>query len=121
MKFITLVFATFVLGALIFTTPRVKNTENPYKGLCVVEFNANFNSQNSVPWIEELVECDGRRVDIAVAPEQQKEHQIVVVPTIVIFNEGEEIKRYQANIMMELEVAQKDVQDYINEIIMSDF
>ena len=24
-------------------------------GICVVEFNADFNKQNSVPWIEESI------------------------------------------------------------------
>ena len=38
-------------------------------GICVVEFNATFNSQNSVPWIENLNDCETARVDIATAPE----------------------------------------------------
>lgn len=121
MKFITLVVAIFVLGALIFATPKVENTENLYKGVCVVEYNAGFNSQNSVSWIEKLSDCSGRRVDITVFPEQQKKHKIVVVPTLVIFNDGVEVQRYQANIMLELEVSQEIVQEYINDITMSDF
>jgi hypothetical protein len=56
-----------------------------------------------------------------VFPEQQKEHKIVVVPTLVIFNDGVEVQRYQANIMLELEVSQEIVQEYINDITMSDF
>ena len=33
-------------------------------GICVVEFNADFNKQNSVPWIENLSECKHVRVNI---------------------------------------------------------
>ena len=51
----------------------------------------------------------------------QKEHRIVVVPTIIIFNNGEEVKRFQANIMMQLEATQDEVQEAIDEIIMSSF
>jgi len=93
----------------------------PDSGVCVVEFNASFNSANSVGWIDELSDCKGKRVDIAAEPELQKEHKIVVVPTVIIFNEGEEVKRFQGNIMMQLEATQDEVQEAVDEIIMSDF
>ena len=86
-----------------------------------MEFNASFNAQNSVEWIESLSDCVTNRVDIASAPSLQKEHKIVVVPTIVVFNEGEEVKRFQANIMMTMEASKDDVQEAIDEILMSDF
>ena len=93
----------------------------PDSGVCVVEFNASFNSANSVDWIDNLSDCKGRRVDIAAEPDLQKEHKIVVVPTVIVFNDGEEVKRFQANIMMQLEATQDDVQEAVDEIIMSDF
>ena len=93
----------------------------PDSGVCVVEFNASFNSANSVDWIDDLSDCEGRRIDIASEPDLQKKHEIVVVPTVIIFNEGEEVERFQANIMMQLEATQDDVQEAIDEIIMSDF
>ena len=45
----------------------------------------------------------------------------MVVPTVIIFNEGEEVKRFQGNIMMQLEATQDEVQEAVDEIIMSDF
>ena len=51
----------------------------------------------------------------------QAEHKIVVVPTVIIFNEGEEVKRFQANIMMQLEASESDVQEAVDEVIMSSF
>ena len=51
----------------------------------------------------------------------QKEHKIVVVPTIIIFNEGEEVKRFQGNIMMQIEATENDVQEAVDEVIMSSF
>jgi len=44
-----------------------------------------------------------------------------VVPTIVVFNDGEEEERFQANIMMAIEATQSDVQDVVDEILMSSF
>ncbi len=93
----------------------------PDSGVCVVEFNASFNAANSVDWIDELSDCKGRRVDIAAAPELQKEHKIVVVPTVIVLNDGEEVERFQANIMMQLEATQDEVQEAVDEIIMSAF
>jgi len=93
----------------------------PDSGVCVVEFNASFNAVNSVDWLDELSDCKGRRVDIAAEPELQKKHKIVVVPTVIVFNDGEEVERFQANIMMQLEATKKEVQAVIDEIIYSDF
>jgi len=93
----------------------------PESGVCVVEFNASFNSANSVGWIDDLSDCKGRRVDIGAEPAMQAEHKIVVVPTVIVFNDGEEVERFQANIMMQLEATQKDVQEAVDEVIMSAF
>tara|TARA_R100001594_G_scaffold37142_2_gene67143 strand:- start:10066 stop:10371 length:306 start_codon:yes stop_codon:yes gene_type:complete len=93
----------------------------PDSGVCVVEFNASFNSANSVDWIDELSDCKGKRVDIVASPELQKEHKIVVVPTVIVFNDGEEVERFQANIMMQLEATKDEVQEAVDEIIMSAF
>ena len=59
--------------------------------ICVVEFNAGFNKANSVDWLDKLGDCGVMRVDIQKSPDLQKEHNIVVVPTIIVFN-GEEKK-----------------------------
>ena len=93
----------------------------PDSGVCVVEFNASFNAGNSVDWLDELSDCKGKRVDIAANPELQKEYKIVVVPTIIVFNDGDEVERFQANIMMQLEATQDEVQEAVDEIIMSAF
>jgi predicted nucleotidyltransferase len=93
----------------------------PDSGVCVVEFNASFNAANSVDWIDDLSDCKGRRVDIVSSPDLQKEHKIVVVPTVIVFNDGEEVERFQANIMMQLEATKDDVQEAVDEIIMSAF
>ena len=89
--------------------------------ICVVQFNAGWNSANSVDWCEGLSDCSYETVDIGADPSLATKYKIVVVPTIVIFKDGEEQERFQANIMMEMEHTQKDVQGKIDEIIMSDF
>ena len=116
----TILFALFSVSVFV-TVASTEEKELCGSGICVVEFNASFNSQNSVPWIEKLSDCETARVDIATAPDLQKQYKIVVVPTIVVFNEGEEQERFQANIMMTMEASKDDVQEAIDEILMSDF
>jgi len=87
----------------------------------VTHFNADWNSSNKVEYVEKLKDCDIVYVDIVTAPKLQKKHEIVVVPTIIIFKDGEESKRYQADISFSIKATRKEIQDYIDELLMSDF
>ena len=93
----------------------------PDSGVCVVEFNASFNKANEVTWLPKLSDCETQRVDITADSRWSKEYKIVVVPTIVIFNNNEEVKRFQANIMMTMEATKSEVQNSIDEIVMEAF
>ena len=120
MKLASTLIASFAfLWAATYVTV-VEDKEVCGSGICVVEFNASFNEQNSVPWIENLADCETARVDIATAPDLQKKHKIVVVPTIVVFNEGEEQERFQANIMMTMDATIDEVQEAVD-IMLNDF
>ena len=90
-------------------------------GMVVVEFNASFNKPNEVVWLNKLTDCETERVDIAADSRWSSQYKIVVVPTLVIFNNGEEVKRFQANIMMSMEATRKEVQDAVDEIVMEAF
>ena len=87
--------------------------------ICVVQFNASWNDDNSVDYLDELADCSVMSVSIDEGT-WQKEYGIVVVPTIIVFN-GKEVERFQANIMMQMEATKKEVQGIIDEIIYSDF
>ena len=91
------------------------------EGLVVVEFNASFNKANEVQWLSKLTDCEIERVDIAADSRWASEYKIVVVPTLVVFNNNEEAKRFQANIMMTMEATRKEVQESVDEIIMEAF
>ena len=90
-------------------------------GVCVVQFNAGFNEANKVTWVKELNECETKFIDIQKDTKAAGKYTIVVVPTIVIYNGGEEAARFQANIMMQLEATQEEVQEAVDEILMSSF
>ena len=87
----------------------------------VLHFNADWNKTNAVEWIEDLDDCDIEFVDIAKKPKLQKEYSIVVVPTIVILQYDEEKKRYQADLSFKMAATKDEVQEMIDELILSGF
>tara|TARA_A100001201_G_scaffold25457_2_gene28586 strand:+ start:52 stop:420 length:369 start_codon:yes stop_codon:yes gene_type:complete len=87
--------------------------------ICVVQFNASWNASNSVDYLDKLTDCEVMNVNIDEGT-YQSDYEIVVVPTIIIFN-GKEVERFQANIMMQMEATRKEVQSVVDEIIYSDF
>ena len=87
--------------------------------ICVVQFNASWNESNSVDYLDKLTDCNVMNVNIDEGT-YQSDYKIVVVPTIIVFN-GEEVERFQANIMMQMDATRKDVQSVVDEIIYSDF
>ena len=89
--------------------------------IVATHFNAEWNNPNKVKFVGDLTDCDIVYVDIAVSPKLQAKHKIVVVPTIVIFKDGEEMKRYQADISFSMKATRKEIQGYIDELLMSDF
>ena len=89
--------------------------------ITVTHFNAEWNSANKVEWFENLEDCGLAKVCIVAEPKLQDKHKIIIVPTLVVFKDGEEIKRYQADLSFKLLATRKEIQNFINEQIMSDF
>ena len=90
--------------------------------ITVTQFNAEWNKSNSVDWLMDLEDCDTKGyVDIAKNPELQKKHKIAVVPTIIIFKDGEEVARFQADLSFKMVATREEVQEEIDEQLMSDF
>ena len=106
---------------ILFTLPFLAFTQSPCDAdVCVVQFNAGWNSANDVEWVDNLKDCEIQYIDIATNTEAQSEYEIVVVPTIVVFN-GKEIKRFQADISFAMKATEGDVQEVVDEIIMDQF
>jgi hypothetical protein len=87
----------------------------------VIQFNANWNAANGVNWLSDLSDCSTGQIDIATDKAAQAKYKIVVVPTIIVFDHGEEVKRYQANIMMQMEAKLDEVQTVVDETVMESF
>ena len=112
-------FIYILVMILVFLFGIVKSQNICKTDVCVVEFNASWNKANSVDWLSKLNDCGVKRINIDEG-DWQKKYNIVVVPTIIIFN-GEEVKRYQADLSFTMSAARKQIQEEVDELIMSDF
>ena len=68
----------------------------------VIEVNASWNWANKVP-LEKIDKCYTGYIDLAnknIGAVIQKEWDIRVVPTIIIFEYGVEVKRFEADLSM---------------------
>jgi len=86
----------------------------------VVHFNSEWNAQNDFD-ITVLKDCDVDSVVICHNPDLKEKHKIKAVPTVIVFDEGEEVIRFEANIMMELKATKKDIQKEIDKIMLEKF
>jgi len=96
-------------------------TINSYSQITIKHFNAAWNNSNNVTWLTNLSDCNVKYYDIGKNPELQKKYKVVVVPTIVLFLDGEEVKRFQADISFKMSATKSEVQEAIDEAVMGGF
>ena len=88
----------------------------------ISQFNAEWNKANHVPWVMELKDCKTiSYVDIGKNADLAKKHKIAVIPTIIIFKDGEEVARFQADLSFKMVATREEIQDEIDNQLMSDF
>ena len=93
------------------------------RGLVVVEFWATWNEVNKVTILDEWDTFDAKvyRVNIETFPKIQADNNVVILPTIIFFDEGEEVKRLQGDMSFTLKVTTKELDEIIEEILGSKF
>ena len=88
----------------------------------ITQFNAEWNKQNEVSWFMDLDDCKTKSyTDIGNNPDLATKHKIAVIPTIIIFKDGEEAIRFQADLSFKMVATKEEVQEAIDELLMSDF
>lgn len=105
----------WLLGLLLFQSPLYTQSVNldsfekvqlvKLENCAVVQINASWNYKNRLA-IEKLKDCYIAEVDLAnrqIGAVIQKEWKVKVVPTIIIFKNGTEVKRFEAGVSMKLD------------------
>tara|TARA_R100000742_G_C4230020_1_gene51813 strand:+ start:118 stop:507 length:390 start_codon:yes stop_codon:yes gene_type:complete len=91
------------------------------KDVVVVEFWVDWNSSNEFTELNRLKECEKYRVDIGKCNKIQTKYNISAVPTVLVFDNGEEKERFGPNIMFQLEVDKKTIQHSVDTITLNKF
>tara|TARA_A100001201_G_scaffold1851_4_gene4747 strand:- start:1967 stop:2302 length:336 start_codon:yes stop_codon:yes gene_type:complete len=86
----------------------------------VIHFNSDWNSDNSFD-ISVLKDCKKTDVVICHDLDMKDKHKIKSVPTIIVFDEQQEVIRFEGNILMQLDITKKDIQKEIDSIYLSKF
>jgi len=88
----------------------------------IAVFNAGWNESNNVKWVHKLNDVKTiSYVDISKDTELQKKHKIAVIPTIIIFKDDVEVARFQADLSFKMVATKEEVQEEIDNQLMSDF
>ena len=88
----------------------------------VIQFNAGWNKANEAPWVNKLTDCNTvAYIDISTDKEAQSKYKIAVIPTIIIFKDCEEAARFQADLSFKMVATREEVQEEIDNQLMSDF
>jgi thioredoxin-like negative regulator of GroEL len=87
----------------------------------VIEFWADWNDSNKCHFLSSLKDCRTYRICIKDNPGLAESYKIKVLPTIIVFNKTEEIKRFKGNLMFQLDVEKKEIQAVIDSITISKF
>ena len=120
----------FILGMMVtslFGNVRELTDENfdraTSRGLVVVEFWATWNEANKVTILDEWDTFDAKvyRLNIDAYPKVQSDNNVVILPTIIFYDEGEEVKRLQGDMSFTLKTTTKELDEIIEEILGSKF
>ena len=93
------------------------------RGLVVVEFWASWNEANKVTVLDDWDNFDAKvyRLNIDLYPKIQTDNEVVILPTIIIYDDGKEVERLQGDMSFSLEVTTKQLDKIVDEILMSKF
>ena len=93
------------------------------RNIVVVEFYASWNEQNKVTLLDTWDTFDAKvyRINIDLYPDIQANNNVVILPTIIFYDEGEEVKRLQGDMSFTLKTSIEELDNIIEEILSSKF
>jgi len=88
------------------------------RGVVVIEFYAGWNEANIVKILDEWENYEVRiyRLNIEAYSKIQSDNNVVVLPTIIFYLDGEEADRLQGNMQFKLETTTKELDKMVEDI-----
>ena len=93
------------------------------RNIVVVEFWASWNETNKVTLLEEWENFDVKiyRINIELYPGIQSDNDVVILPTIIFYDDGEEAERIQGDMSFSLKTTIEELDEIVEEILSSKF
>jgi hypothetical protein len=94
------------------------------RGVVVIEFYAGWNEANIVKVLDEWDNFEVSRVfrlDVEKYDKIMTSQNVVVLPTIIFYLDGEEAERLQGNMKFQLETTIKELDEIVGELQGSKF
>ena len=93
------------------------------RGVVVVEFWASWNDANKVTLLDEWETFDAKvyRLNIDLYPKVQSKNGVVILPTIIFYDDGEEVERLQGDMSFSLKVTKEELEEIVEEVLGSKF
>tara|TARA_Y100001973_G_scaffold79836_1_gene117389 strand:- start:1186 stop:1566 length:381 start_codon:yes stop_codon:yes gene_type:complete len=114
-------FIYILLMILVFLFAATAPAQNFLKSeISVVEFNTSWNEGNFIKGLDKLKNCKTYTIILCDNIEYMDEYNIKQ-PTIIVFNNGDEIKRYKSTIMLDFEITYKDLQKEVDVLLLNKF
>ena len=120
-------FVLSLLVASLFGEIRELTDENfgraTARGLVVVEFFSTWNIENKVVVLDTWDTFDAKvyRINIDLYPDIQLNNNVVILPTIIFYDEGEEVKRLQGDMSFTLKTTTDELDEVVEEILGNKF
>ena len=117
----TMLITSLFGGVRELTDENFKKATN--RGLVVVEFWATWNEANKVSVIDEWDSFDAKvyRLNIDLYPKIQADNNVVILPTSIFYDDGEEVKRLQGDMTFTLKTTTDELDEIVEEILGSKF
>ena len=116
-----LMIGTLFSGVRELTDENFEKATN--RGLVAVEFFATWNEANKVTAIDEWDSFDAKvyRLNIDTYPKIQADNNVVILPTIIFYDDGEEVHRLQGDMSFTLKTTTKELDEVVEEILSNKF
>jgi len=113
--------ATFILTPLASTTEshNISNQIN-VKGVAVVHYNATWNSKNNYSEVAKVKDAKVFTAWIDKDDTIKESEGIRSLPTVILYMNGKEIKRWEAGLSFSLTVPYQEIQEEVDNLTGAD-
>ncbi len=102
------------LGVYLLVLLFILLANTSFSQVVATHFNAEWNETNKAEWVDSLTDCE---ITHTKCPVKIKRNKVTVLPTIIVFKDGVEMYRFEADLSFKMVATKEELQKHINELI----